>query len=671
MVKIFSLGLTPWSSVTWLETMGFIKSLSLALTILAFALTNEPAEADDRPNVLLIVCDDLNDYIEPLGGHPQAQTSNIQRLFDSSVSFTEAYCNIPICNPSRASFATGLYPHTSQVFGFEKWTENEILSHSRTMMAHFSAHGYHSLGTGKIMHNADKQEWDEIGHPTDYGPFACDDNGKNLPHPNTPSPLRDDFGAIDGSFGPLYKLDLESGLFWRTGGWQKTRTLRYESGDNRDLTGDELNAQWAVEKLKYYAESPDEKPFFMGVGFVRPHTPLIVPQKYFDQFPIDEIELPEILDDDVEDTFKHTVTNEEVDRGKMIYESLIASYDGDRDLALRKFIQAYLASVASVDDLVGEILDAVDNSSLKDNTIIIFTSDHGWGMGEKNHLFKNSLWKESTRVPLSIRAPGVSQNGQTSDTPVTLVDLYPTLLDLCDLPSDTMKSEKGRPLDGHSLKPLLENPAAGHWDGPDAALTALYKWATYYDPAFQSYSLRSQDWLYIRYENEKEELYHTTEDPNEWNNLALNPEHVTQLETMRAQLLDRIPESIPQPIKSNEDWKDDYFKKNPGADANGDGNLSWAELKAHKEKAANAPPQNTSSPSERLQTEGVFSKNADGGIIFTKSNDGQVYYAIKEIGEQVTEHLDQTVTVNARVKPATSGKVMMMVYLVNVRLTKK
>jgi iduronate 2-sulfatase len=155
----------------------------------------------------------------------------------------------------------------------------------------------------------------------------------------------------------------------------------------------------------------------MGVGFVRPHTPLIVPQKYFDQFPIDEIELPEILDDDVEDTFKHTVTNEEVDRGKMIYESLIASYDGDRDLALRKFTQAYLASVASVDDLVGEILDAVDNSSLKDNTIIIFTSDHGWGMGEKNHLFKNSLWKESTRVPLSIRAPGVSQNGQTSDTP--------------------------------------------------------------------------------------------------------------------------------------------------------------------------------------------------------------------------------------------------------------
>lgn len=651
--------------------MRCIKSLSLALTVLAFALMDETAEANDRPNVLLIVCDDLNDYIEPLGGHPQAQTPNIQRLFDSSVSFTEAHCNIPICNPSRASFATGLYPHTSQLFGFEKWTENEILKNSRTMMAHFSAHGYRTLGTGKIMHSADKQEWDEVGHPTDYGPFASDNSGKNLPHPDSPSPFRDDFGAIDGSFGPLYHLDPEGDLFWRTGGWQKLRTLRYESDKDRDPTGDELNTQWAVEKLQHYAGKRSKEPFFLGVGFVRPHTPLIVPKKYFDKFPLEDIQLPEILDGDVEDTFKHTVTNEEADRGKMIYESLINSYGGDRDLALRKFIQAYLASVASIDDLVGKIVSVVDNSPLKNNTIIIFTSDHGWGMGEKNHLFKNSLWQESTRVPLSIRAPGVSKNGLTSDTPVTLVDLYPTLLDLCGLPDNTQKSDRGRPLDGHSLKPLLRNPAAGKWDGPDTALTALYKWATYFDPAFQSYSLRSKEWRYIRYENEAEELYHTTDDPHEWNNLALSPEHATQLASMRSQLLERIPESIPQPFKSDEDWKNDYFKKNPAADSDRNGKLSWAELKSHKESKEIEPPTNTSSTPERLQTQGVFSKNSEGGIIFTDESDGRVYYAIKEIGEQVVEYLDQKVTINARIKPATSGKVMMMVYLVNVRPTKK
>ena len=306
---------------------------------------------------------------------------------------------------------SGLYPHTSGVFGFEHWDANEVLKNSRTMMAHFRAQGYHALGTGKVMHNRDEKEWNEIGHPSDYGPFAYAGGKENLPHPDVPAPFRDDFGAIDGSFGPLRKLLPEEKLTWRTGGWRKQREMRYESDDDRDSTGDELNAQWAVKRLKEIAADPQAKPFFMGVGFVRPHTPLIVPQKYFDRFPLESIELPDIRPDDTKDTYKHTVDPADGDRGDKMYQSLLKSFDGHGELALKKFIQAYLASVASVDDLVGEVLDALDNSRLKDNTIVIFTSDHGWGMGEKNHLYKNSLWQESTRVPLILRAPGSSKAG--------------------------------------------------------------------------------------------------------------------------------------------------------------------------------------------------------------------------------------------------------------------
>lgn len=572
-----------------------IKLKKCALLVLGASFFANLSAVVKKPNVLLIVCDDLNDYVETLGGHPQTKTPHLRKLIESGVSFTQAHCNIPICNPSRASFATGIYPHTSQQFGFEDWDKNEILKNSRTMMAHFSANGYHTLGTGKVMHNKDHQEWDEYGHPSDYGPFLFDGKDK-IPHLGVPSPFRDDFGIIDGTYGSLEKVshktspDTGKPYSWLTGGWKKQRELKYESDVDRDPTGDELNAQWAVKRLKELAAEKKGKPFFMGVGFVRPHTPLIVPQEYFDRFPLDSIKLPEILKGDAEDTFKKTVTSKEDDRsgdrGTKMYDSLIASYQGDRELALKKFIQAYLASVASIDDLVGDLLNTLEETGLNKNTIVIFTSDHGWGNGEKDYVYKNSLWQESTRVPLVFRVPGVSKSGKSCNRPVSLVDLYPTLLDLCGLPDNTMKNDKGRPLDGFSVKPLLSDPVKGKWEGPDYAITALYKWAQYYDPAYQSYSLRFKDWRYIRYENGKEELYHTAKDGHEWNNLALEQEHSKTLLKYRAQLTSIIPDSIPEKPKSAEQWKSEYFNKNPKADVNKNGELSWQELNAHKKLMA-------------------------------------------------------------------------------------
>ncbi len=381
-----------------------------------------------------------------------------------------------------------------------------------------------------------------------------------------------------------------------------------------------------------------------------------MPQKYFDRFPLDEIELPDILEGDAEDTFKHTIDPGEDDRsgdrGTEMYHSLVASFEGDRELALKKFIQAYLASVASVDDLLGEILEVVDESPLRDNTIVVFTSDHGWGMGEKDYLYKNSLWQESTRVPLVIRAPGVAKAGATSDVPVGLIDLYPTLVDLCGLPYETRKNDKGHPLDGFSLRPLLADPAAATWAGPDAVLTALYQWARHYDPAEQSYSLRSRHWRYIRYGNGNEELYHAAEDPHEWTNLAGDPKHTKTLNSFREQLLALLPEPQPEPKLTAAQWKDRYFTKHPDADENGDGTLTWPEYRAHREAAATKPKTGNG----RLQTSGIFSRNEAGHLVFTDGKDRRTYYVIDVLADQVAPQLESEVSVIARVKPTDSGK---------------
>ena len=520
----------------------FLISICLSFFVISCNTIKSP------PNVVLIMVDDLNDYPEIFNGHPQAKTPNIKKLASSGVSFLKAYSNDPMCGPSRASMITGVYPHNSSNFWQESWLKNEVLSNTKTIMEKFKENGYDVIGSGKILHHNKKEIWSEFKHNADYGPVAYkgkhEKGKKGVAHPDVPKPFRE-IGQIDGSFGPFknlknIKIDGEQ-LSWAYGGSRGYKKFKYNSEEDRDLTPDEINAQWAEDRLNKLAKSNIDKPFFLAVGFLRPHTPLVAPQKYFDMYPLEDIQLANILENDKDDTFRNydsliekdsessssnTLTHKNLKKRwiRMFYD-LEESYK-DPEEGLRRFTQAYLACVSAVDDNIGQVMNAIDNSKLKDNTIVVLVSDHGWTMGEKDHVYKNSLWEESTRVPMSIRAPGISKPNSKVEHPVSLIDIYPTLLDLADLDNKTAKNQKGKSLDGHSLRPFLEDPDTKDWNGPKGALSVVYSSdKNKNNTANHHYSLRTKDWRYIIYDSGNEELYNNNSDPKEWNNLLYNKTH--------------------------------------------------------------------------------------------------------------------------------------------------
>lgn len=477
----------------------------------------------EKPNVVFIICDDLNDYSGAFSGHSQVKTTNIDKLAKSGVSFINAHSNAPVCSPSRNSLFTGVYPHRSKDFGWTKHFEQPVLKHNKTLMEYFAENGYHVAGSGKLLHVNRKEYWHEWGVDiNNYGPLAF--NGKEpVGHPTVPEPFRS-IGPIDGSFAPISDVPIfpESVSGGNRTGWLYTRNtehfLNYTDENNRDLLPDEMHAKWAAGKIAEMEKQDSNQPFFMAIGFVRPHTPLYAPKRFFDMFPVDEIELSAILEDDAEDTHYKNIYPADI-KGLRYYRTLKESYGGDAELGLKHFLQAYLACVAFVDEQIGIVVDAVNNSKFKDNTIIVLTSDHGWQMGEKDYLFKNSPWEESTRIPLIIKLPGIMA-GEKVDHPVSLIDLFPTLTDLCGLTGDNRKNESGGQIDGYSLSPFLRDPATSDWDGPGGALSIVGVGLNKEDVMKQTYSYRTRDWRYIRYMDGTEELYDHQNDPYEWKNLA-------------------------------------------------------------------------------------------------------------------------------------------------------
>lgn len=513
----------------------------------------------EKPNVLFIICDDLNDWVTGIGGttgHPQSATPHIARFSETATAFPMAYTNNPVCAPSRSSLFYGLYHQTSGNYFWEEWyRRGPVARNNYTLNRFFKENGYRTIGTGKVNHhmwdgyrkknspaysaNCSK-EWTHYQHMTDYGPFWGTSGSDFKAMPDVPAPFSElatsigSTGGIDDSFGSLEAAwqspaREEGEKFFYGGAPWWGAPFRYQSEDDRDPTPDERNATWAAAQIKELEGS--EEPFFLAVGFVRPHTPLHAPQKYFDRFPlepggvVDQVIATELLENDLQDTHMPKLVPMEDNsrnKGPRYYKALIDSYDADTIQALRIYTQAYLACVAAVDDCIGEVLEALEESPFVENTIVVLTSDHGYNMGEKEWLFKGSPWEESCRVPLLIRAPGETKAGsRVNHIPVSLVDLYPTLVDLCGLPTDNRMNPNGAYLDGTSLRPLIKNPDTENWNGPKIALTLIHNaGATDNTPEAHHYSVRSKDYRYIRYNNGLEELYDHRNDPNEWHNIA-------------------------------------------------------------------------------------------------------------------------------------------------------
>ncbi len=437
----------------------FLKQSAMGLGILAGFNSIQCSRQKSRPkNVLFVICDDLNDSLEGWGGHNQTITPNINRLMQRSTRFMNAHSNDPICGPSRASLLTGIYPHKSGYFGYKQqqnhWRKNPVLKDAKTFMEHFSENGYDVYGTGKIFHNGheDWSVWKKengFGIEPTFGPVAWDGSYKNGKHDHAlglaiPS-LFDAYPEVGKqrwyeSFGSLadvpdYPPEPEKGIPGYKGWICFGKPFHYESEEDRDLMPDELNAEWASEILS----QDHANPFMLMVGMNRPHSCWHAPQKYFDLFPLDSIQLPDYLENDLDDCAE-ILKPPEPDFNAAGYNkyNLIMKCGGEKNW--KRWVQAYLACVAFVDDQIGKILKALEKSPHAHDTMIVLVSDHGYHMGEKEYIFKNTLWEESSRVPLLISTPGMKKPG-ICDHPVSLIDLYPTLIDLCRLPDNPNQSE--------------------------------------------------------------------------------------------------------------------------------------------------------------------------------------------------------------------------------------
>jgi arylsulfatase A-like enzyme len=439
--------------------------------------------AAPRPNVLFIAVDDLNDWIGCLGGHPQTKTPNLDRLAASGVLFKNAYCPAASCNPSRTAILSGLAPHRSGLYQNPQKLR-EVLPTAELLPRYFARHGYWAAGSGKMLHYIiDAPSWD------DYFPAK----EKEDPFPRTFYPAK-------------RPVNLP-----RAGDWQYVET----DWAALDVTDEQFGGDWLVTKwISEQLAREHEKPFFLACGLYRPHEPWFVPEKYYEPFPLEHIQLPAgYKADDLDDV---------PPAGQRLARNRYFAHIQQQG-QWRQGIQAYLASIHFADAMLGRVLDALEKSPQRDHTIVVLWSDHGWHLGEKEHWQKFTGWRVCARVPLMIRvpkgAPGLLEGtkpGSVCDRPVSLVDLFGTLTDLCGLPAKAG-------IESRSLTPLLRDPQA-QW--PHAALTQLDK------P--ENYAISTQRWRYIHYQGGEEELYDIETDPHEWTNLTAKPEHKIKLAELRA-----------------------------------------------------------------------------------------------------------------------------------------
>ena len=434
----------------------------------------------EKPNVLFIAVDDLNHWIEPLGRNPQAKTPNIQRLADMGVTFVNAQCAVPACNPSRAAIMGGRRPWVTGLYMNKTGAWMDFQKPGEGLSAQFLKEGYHVAGAGKVYHgmNYHQGEWSEY---LDKSPYSV--NGP-------------DVGIADGYSNKKVFPDLK----------------------------DEDLLDWhAVDYIIERLQRDDDKPFFLACGLYKPHLPFVVPRKYYEPFPLESIKRPVIKEGDIKDL---------PPAGKNML-SIKAHAKMLIDNQWEWAIQSYLACIYYTDMNIGRLLDALEKSPKKENTIIVLWTDHGWSLGEKQRWKKFALWEEPARTPYIWVVPGMTPAGTKSSKPVDLMSLYPTLCSLAGI-------ERPEHVNGHDITPLLKDPNAD-WAYP--AITTHGR---------GNHAIRTETHRYIRYANGDEELYHNAKDPYEWTNLASNPEY----DSLKAELATWLPkEEVLEPEKPKKEGK--------------------------------------------------------------------------------------------------------------------
>jgi arylsulfatase A-like enzyme len=429
--------------------------------------------------------DDENDWIGAFGGNPQVLTPNMDKLCnENGMAFTNAHCPGPVCCPSRSAILSGFRPERTGCYdNSQNMRGSELIQQYATMPEYFSKNGYITISKGKVFHK----------HPIelgmDQGQWAFNiweqERGDQRPQPDKLYSRNDEMINGVRETNPKFSNKGANPFPWNKGdkdfAWAPTIAGKEETVDYR-------TAQWFAKQL----QNDFEKPFFMAVGMAKPHTPLYVPQEYFDRYNLDSIKIPEYRLDDLDDIITPS--------GKKKFEPLNDFLWVQQSEELFKgAVRAYMATTSYVDDCVGIILDALKKSKYNENTIIVIWGDNGWHLGEKLRFAKATLWSESTRIPLIIRTPDMKQKSVCNRV-VNLIDLFPTLIDLCRLPKRDI-------LDGRSLAPLLKNP---NKEWPYPSITTL---------AAGSFTVNDENWRYTKYNDGTEELYDLKNDPMEWTNL--------------------------------------------------------------------------------------------------------------------------------------------------------
>jgi uncharacterized sulfatase len=466
--------------------MQLLVGLVVAMGFAGRALA---ADAKRPMNVLFIASDDLNNDLGCYG-NKLVKSPNIDRLAARGVTFNRAYCQFPLCSPSRVSLMTGLRPDVTKIYNLQTNFRTQTIPDALTLPQMYRQNGYYVARVGKMFH---------YGVPGQIGTRGLDDPKSWEEVINPRGRDKDEEDKLT-NLNP--KRGLGSALAW----------LAADGGDEEQTDG--IAATRAIQLLGEHKG----KPFFLGVGFYRPHCPYIAPKKYFDMYPIEQIKLPEQRVDDLKDV-------------PQVAPFVRPPNWSLKDDDLRRAIQAYYASVTFMDAQVGRVLDALDRLGLAENTVVVFWSDHGYLLGEHGQWMKMSLFEKSARVPLIVAAPGAKGNGKACDRMVELLDLYPTFADMTG-------SQVPVHFAGMSLKPLLDDPTA-QWSKP-GAYTQVTRMAN--KKQIMGRSIRTERWRYTEWDEGKSgvELYDHQADPEEYTNLADKPEMAASI-TQLKQLLHNPP----------------------------------------------------------------------------------------------------------------------------------